>query len=262
MKTETIAVINQKGGVGKSTTVHTLAAGLTRRKYKILMVDLDPQGNLSAVVNVGGEKQNIISLLKGNAQCKEVIQPTKSCGDIIASEPGLMLANVFTGVDKEQWILSETTLKQILKPIKGIYDFILIDTPPALNILSLNALVASDSIIITMQANSFSFQGLAQIYQTVNSIRTLDLNPNLVIKGLLLTRYSKQTRLSRALTEKLEINATALNTILFKNRIRESVKIQEAQTKKQDIFSYAPYSNAAIDYNYFIDEVLNLGKGD
>lgn len=257
---EIIAIINQKGGVGKSTTVHSIAAGLTRKGFKVLMVDLDPQGNLSSVVNSKKAKAGLISLLREQVKVQDVVVKTKTCGDLIAAEPNLMLINIASVVNTDNWLLSESRLKEILRPLKKEYDYILIDTPPALNILTLNALTAADSLIITMHANAFSFQGLAQLYKTIESVRNLGLNGDLQIKGVLLTMYAQKTRLSKALTERLEANSKALGTVVFNSKIRESVKMAEAQTKKQDIFSYAPHSTVAIDYEYLINEILSFNN--
>ncbi|GHT96840.1 hypothetical protein FACS1894122_15510 [Alphaproteobacteria bacterium] len=149
----------------------------------------------------------------------------------------------------------EYKLVEALERIKPNYDYIIIDTPPALGILTVNALTACDSVIVPAQADVYSLQGIEQLHDTVSTVKQY-CNKNLKIQGILLTRFSYRTILSKNILELLEQTAEKIQTKLFKTTIREAIAIKEAQANRQDIFSYAPASNAAIDYNNFINELL------
>lgn len=244
-----IAVINQKGGVGKSTTALSLGAGLSLRGYKVLYADLDAQGNLSHTMKADTSGLTALDVLTQQATAAEVIQHT-ALGDIIPASPALAGADaVITATGKEY------RLKEALEPVKGSYDYIVIDTPPALGVLTINALTACHSAVIPAQADIYSLQGINQLYTTIDTVRKY-CNPSLSIKGILLTRYSARSILSRELAEVIEQTAQRFNTQLFSTPIRETVAVREAQASQQDIYSYAPKSNAAADYTAFVAELL------
>jgi chromosome partitioning protein len=246
---ETIAVINQKGGVGKTTTTLAIGAGLILRSFKVLYIDLDAQSNLSHTLKAQTDNLSAIDLLENKAKAVDIIQQTPQ-GDIIPASIALSGADAFiTTVGKEY------RLKEALKPIKEKYDYILIDTPPALGVLTINALTACTSAIIPAQADTYSLQGISQLYATIDAVRQY-CNSELKVKGILLTRYSSRAILSRDISDVLEQTAKRLNTKLFKTPIRETISVKEAQANQQDIFSYAPKNNAAIDYAEFINELL------
>lgn len=244
-----IAVINQKGGVGKSTTALSLGAGLSLRGYKVLYADLDAQGNLSHTMKADTSGLTALDVLTQQATAAEVIQHT-ALGDIIPASPALAGADaVITATGKEY------RLREALEPVKGSYDYIVIDTPPALGVLTINALTACHSAVIPAQADIYSLQGINQLYTTIDTVRKY-CNPSLSIKGILLTRYSARSILSRELAEVIEQTAQRFNTQLFSTPIRETVAVREAQASQQDIYSYAPKSNAAADYTAFVAELL------
>lgn len=244
-----IAVINQKGGVGKSTTALSLGAGLSLRGYKVLYADLDAQGNLSHTMKADTSGLTALDVLTQQATASEVIQHT-ALGDIIPASPALAGADaVITATGKEY------RLREALEPVKGSYDYIVIDTPPALGVLTINALTACHSAVIPAQADIYSLQGINQLYTTIDTVRKY-CNPSLSIKGILLTRYSARSILSRELAEVIEQTAQRFNTQLFSTPIRETVAVREAQASQQDIYSYAPKSNAAADYTAFVAELL------
>lgn len=244
-----IAVINQKGGVGKSTTALSLGAGLSLRGYKVLYADLDAQGNLSHTMKADTSGLTALDVLTQQATAAEVIQHT-ALGDIIPASPALAGADaVITATGKEH------RLREALEPVKGNYDYIVIDTPPALGVLTINALTACHSAVIPAQADIYSLQGINQLYTTIDTVRKY-CNPSLSIKGILLTRYSARSILSRELAEVIEQTAQRFNTQLFSTPIRETVAVREAQASQQDIYSYAPKSNAAADYTAFVAELL------
>ena len=245
------AVINQKGGVGKSTTAATLWAGLNKRGYKALAVELDGQGNLAyiAKANNGKGQLTALSILTREATAEEAIQHTAS-GDVIAANKELAGADDFIKTTGKEY-----RLKEALESVKGQYDYIIIDTPPTLGILTINALTAADSVIIPVLADIFSIQGIDQLMETIAPVK-IYCNPNLSIAGIIIGRYDNRTILTRELTEFFKSLADKIGTKLFKSSIRESITVKEAQLRQENIFDYAPKSNVTADYNAFIDELL------
>lgn len=245
----TIAVINQKGGVGKSTTVYALGAGLTLKGYKVLYVDLDAQGNLTYALSGTNGSVGVLDALLGSSKVKDVVQRT-SGGDLIASTPNLARADtLLTETGKEY------RLREALSVLSNLYDFCIIDTPPSLSILTVNALTACDEVIIPAQADVFSLQGISQLKGTIDAVKKY-CNPSLKVTGIILTHFNKRVIIRREIAELLEQTATQLNTRLFNTRIRECTAIVESQATKKDIYKYAPRSNASKDYQALVDEIL------
>ncbi len=250
MGVKIITVTNQKGGTGKTTTAYALLLGLIEKGFKCLAIDLDPQGNLSFSLGVDNNKKTIYGLLTRENTAEETIQTTQHC-DIIAS------SRLLSGADT---ILKTTggeyRLKEVIENVKENYDFIIIDTPPSLSSLTVNSLTASSDVIIPVQADMFSIQGISQLWETIQPIRQY-CNPNLNILGILLTKYSNRSVLNREIEETFRNDiAQQLGTKLYNTTIREGVAIREAQFTRQNIFEYAPTSNVALDYKAFINEVL------
>ena len=247
---EVITVINQKGGVGKGTTAQNIGTGLKHlHKKKVLFIDLDAQGNLSYSLGANMQHLNSFDVITNSCDIKEAIQKTPQ-GDLICNSPNLSNADAHlkdTG--------KEFKLREALEPIRNEYDYIIIDTPPSLGILSINALTASDSVIIPSQADIFSLQGIGQLANTIEVVKKY-CNPNLTIKGLVLTRYSSRSVLSRDIANMLDATAKQLNTKLFSTTIREGIAIKEAQANKENLYTYAPKSNPAIDYKNLVKEVI------
>lgn len=246
-----IAITNQKGGVGKSTTAGAVAAGLKSRGYKVLTIDMDPQGNLS--YGMGSELTDdtatIYEVLRGTSSIDEVIQKTNQ-GDIIPSNILLSGAELeFTKTGRE------FKLKKALEPILQKYDYIIIDTPPALGILTTNAYTAADTLIVPMLSDIYSIQGMTQLFDVVQSVKEY-CNPNLKIDGILITKYSGHAVVKRDMKSTIEELAVRFNTKVYKTTIRESVAVVESQVMQSDIQSYAPKSTVAKDYKNFIDEFL------
>lgn len=247
---EVIAVINQKGGVGKSTTAQAIGQGLFLKGYKVLFVDLDAQGNLSYSLDAKQTGLTVLEVLTGKAQAKEVIQKT-STADIMPSSLQLSGADLMlTEMGKEY------KLKEAIEPLKALYDYIIIDTPPALGILTVNALTACTGVIIPAQADIYSLQGIGQLNNTIEAVKKY-CNAGLILKGIVLTRYNKRAVLSRDVAELLEQTAQTLKTKLYKTQVRETIAVKEAQIQKTCLFTYAPKCNASIDYMNLIDEVIN-----
>lgn len=246
-----IAIINQKGGVGKSTTSGAIGGGFLREGARVLFVDLDPQCNLSFLMgaNISGLTQaSSMDVLLGNASAAEAVQHTLQ-GDIIAASPALAGADItITATGKEY------RLKEALEALAGVYDYCIIDTPPALGILTINALTACNGCIIPAQADFLSLQGIGQLHGTITTVRKY-CNPGLKVYGIVLTRYSGRAVITREVTAMMEETASSLNTRLYNTRIRECTAIKEAQAMQQSIYEYAPRSNATADYMALIKEI-------
>lgn len=248
-----IAIANQKGGVAKTTTTHALAAGLAEKGFKVLAVDLDPQGNLSSAC--GAECFNVLTvyeLLKDGVSPEESIQHIGGY-DIISSN--IMLA----GAEQE---LTQTgkehRLKESLASIVGMYDYILVDTPPSLGILTVNAFTFASDILIPTTAGIFATAGIKQLSDTVKNVQKY-CNPEVQIMGILFTRYNPRANISREIRELTEQIGKYISAPIYKTYIRSAVAVEEAQAQKEDIFSYADKSTVAEDYRAFIEEMLKGG---
>lgn len=248
-----IAIANQKGGVGKTTTAGALIAGLSMQGFKVLGIDLDPQGNLSD--SCGAEMyQNptVYELMRYDAKPDEVIQTVQGF-DIIPSN--VMLA----GAEQE---LSQTgkehRLKETISPIEVNYDYIIIDTPPALGVLTVNAFTFADEIIIPTTAGIFAAKGIKQLYDTIKNVRKY-CNPNIKAAGILFTRFNPRANINKNMKELTEQLGSHMDIPIYNTYIRNGVVVEEAQASKMDIFTYSTKSTVAEDYKSFVEEYL---KGD
>lgn len=252
--TKTITIANRRGGVGKTATAHALGAGLAQRGYRVLFIDLDSQCNLTFDLQLTDYELSSIDVLLGECTASEAILQTGGDSyrvDAIPASPRLSLA------DKQiEDVGKEYRLKEALQPIIRKYDYIIIDTPPALGILTINALTASDRVIIPAQAEIHSLQGIEQLYGTIGAVQHFT-NKKLKIEGLLLTRYVSRSVISRDMRDNLEAVAREIDTKVFSTPIRECTAIKEAQATQTDIYSYAPKSNASKDYRALVEEVIN-----
>lgn len=246
---KTIAVINQKGGVGKSTTALVLGSALAQRDYRVLFVDLDAQGNLSHTLGANPDQPSTFEALTREINSRAAVQETVG-GRVIPSSPSLAGADAIINATGKEF-----RLREALEPLGPDYDFIIIDTPPALGILTVNALTAANWLLVPAQADIYSLQGIGQLHQTIVPVRQY-CNPGLKILGLVLTRHNPRSVLSRDLTDILAETATAMETKLFKTAIRETVAVREAQARRQNLFDYAPKSTAALDYQALAEEIL------
>lgn len=246
-----ITIANQKGGVGKSTLTHLLANGLKHKGYSVLAVDLDPQGNLTYALNTDEPDISTYDLLTKKATAEQIrIQSEQA--DLLPANSNL------SGLDLEiKNVGKEYRLKNALKGMQTHYDYIIIDTPPTLSLLTVNALTASDYVLIPAQADIFSLQGLGQLYRTIQAVQEYT-NPDLHIGGIILTRHNPRTILGAEITQYLESTAKQLDTVVFNSRIREAVAIKEAQAQRTDFLSYASNSKAKQDVQHLISEILNV----
>lgn len=249
---KTVTLTNQKGGVGKTTTAHILSSGLVKAGFRVLVVDIDPQTNLTYTAGIEPEETqfDLYDLLKGEATAEEAILHTAAGFDMIAGSLNLAGADMeFTKAGREY------ILKELLEPVAGNYDFCIIDTPPALGILSVNALTASDEVIVPMGADVYSLQGLSQLQGLIANVKKY-CNPALAINGLLLTKYNPRTNINKQLKESLHGVAEMLQTKVYSTQIREATVIKEVQCLQSDIFKEYPAANVTADYQQFINEFL------
>lgn len=252
---EIFTITNNKGGTSKTTTAQCLSIGLALKNKKVLVIDSDPQGNLTYVFKLLNAPNNLYKLYIGENNINECryrvkfkLRDKDYFIDVIPSSH--KLANIDINVSMDM-----ATLKNNLDMIKNDYDYIIIDTPPNLSILTLNALVSSTSAIIPMNADIFSIQGLVYLKEKMDMINQ-KLNPSLTIKGLLLTKYNNRSVLNRDLRESI-INATKqFNTKLFDTTIRESIILRESQASNSCILLQYPNHNVSIDYMNFVNEIL------
>ena len=246
-----VAVANQKGGVGKTTTAQALAAGLAERKYRVLGIDLDPQGNFSTAC--GAENYNVptvYEVMKRAADIGEAIQHMKGGYDVVPAN--IMLA----GAEQE---LSQTgkehRLKEAVSVVAGNYDFVVIDTPPSLGVLTVNAFTCATDILIPTTAGIFATAGISQLNETVGSVQRY-CNPGVKIRGILFTRFNPRANISRQIKELTGQLSEYISAPIYQTYIRAGVAVEEAQANKADIFDYAGKSTVAEDYRAFIEEFL------
>lgn len=248
-----IALTNQKGGVGKTTTSSALAAGLVSfYNKKVLAIDLDPQGSLGFSLGLNIEDcRTVHDVLTGQIPIQEAIQLTDYC-DVITSNILLSSAEIeFTSAGRE------LLLKKALAPVIDNYDYIIIDTPPALNILTVNAYAAANHLIIPMAPEILSLLGVTQLKETIDSVRE-SVNPNLNVLGIILTKFNKRTLLAREVKEMAENVASQMGTCVFNNQIRTSVSVAEAPAHGLSIFDHSPSAKPSEDYKNFLQEVITM----
>lgn len=247
-----ISVSNVKGGVGKTSTAAILSAGLTQRGNNVLMIDSDPQTNLTMcfLPEPPDGTPSIYHVYADGKSLDEVKTSIKENLDLIIGD--------FELCNADMQFLKAGRLKMLRKAIKSIksdYDFIVIDTPPNLGILSLNAFLVSDYIIVPMAADSFSLKGVRLLKQTLDEV-TEETEKAVSVTGLLLTKYTNRTNVSKLLEKSINSAAELLDTKVFSSRIRQATVLQESQVAKVDLLEYAPKAPVTLDYQAFIDEFL------
>lgn len=245
----TISIVLQKGGTGKTTTALALANTLGFKHKKVLLIDLDPQGNATYSSNVNEVNNTITDVLGMECKINEAIIKCKYY-DLLAADTYLTNVEITEGIEP-------TLLKNAINSISNNYDFIIIDTPPALGHLSFNALVASNYLIIPTEPRPFALQGLERLHLTIKSIRN-SLNPCLKVLGILLIKYNNRTVLNRDLKDIINNYSKQMDTIIFNTSIRESIVVAEAQTVREPLIDYAKNSKPNIDYKAFTTELLKM----
>ncbi len=254
--TQVIAIANQKGGVGKTTTAINLAGALDEQGYRVLCIDMDPQANLTAGLGINlntVEKSMADVLADGRSTLAEVIRPTDSAG-IDVAPANIDLAStegeLFTALGREQ------VLRDALEGQVGAYDYVLIDCPPNLGLLTVNGLVAANSVIIPVQTQYYAMKGLNNLVKVINQIR-MKLNRDLRILGLLPTFFDSRTNLARDMLDELRVVG---DHHVFSSIVRNTVKLGEAPLAGRPITSYAGASEAARTYRELAREVIELGQ--
>ncbi len=260
MKTKIISVINQKGGVGKTTTVINLASGLSARQKKILVIDLDPQGNATTGLGLSNNESSvktIYSVLNGSCKIFDAIQKTKFENlDIVTSNVDLSGLEVETASDAHRALILKDELTSYLNDSRGLYTHILIDCPPSLSLLTVMALVSSNSLIVPLQTEFFALEGLTQLIKTIERIKN-NLNTKLDIEGILLTMYDKRNKLSSQVEKEAR---DYFKEKVYKTVIPRNVRLSEAPSHGIPVLIYDKNCPGSKSYYSFTEEFLDREK--
>jgi chromosome partitioning protein len=249
---QVIALANQKGGVAKTTTTLNLAVAMKELGYSVLVIDLDPQGNLTMSQGMDPDaiERSMFDVLVHSLPIEEVIHQSEV--DVAVSSIDLAGAELALS----SMIGRERALQKALLPVRGSYDYILIDTPPSLGLLTINALTAADSVIVPVQCEYLSLRGLVQLEGTVSMIRE-NLNPSVEIRGILPTMFDSRTLHAREAIDMLKEN---FGDLVFETRIRKTIRYAEAPVQGSSVLKYDPSGSAAEAYRTLAKEVLNGAK--
>jgi chromosome partitioning protein len=255
-----ISIINQKGGVGKTTTVINLAAGLAQQKKNILVIDLDPQGNATTglgLSNLTNSSETIYGVLNGTKAIAEVIKKTDFENlDIITSNVDLSGLELETAGDNERAFILKGKLATYLNDSSLSYDYILIDCPPSLSLLTVMALVSSESLVVPLQTEFFALEGLTQLIKTIERVK-LNLNPKLKIRGILLTMYDKRNKLSSQVEKEAR---DYFSDKVYVTVIPRNVRLSEAPSHGMPVLIYDKLCPGSKSYFNFTDEFINQEK--
>ncbi len=248
-----ITITNQKGGVGKTTSAAALMSALLRQGKRVLGVDLDPQGSLSFSLGLDIENcATIYDVFKGRTPIEKAIVPTEEGMDLLPANILLSAAELEFNRPGREFLLRDQ-----LSQVEEQYDFIIIDTPPALNVLTVNAYVASDALIIPMAPEILSLLGVSQIKDTIETVQRC-YNARLQVLGILLNKYNPRLNLNREVRDMAEQVARQLHTRVFQTAIRSGVAVAEAPAHGESILTYAPGSKPALDFRNLTREILAL----
>jgi chromosome partitioning protein len=252
-----ISVINQKGGVGKTTTVINLAAGLVQQEKKVLVIDLDPQGNATTglgLSNLENSSETIYGVLNGTKTISDVIKKTDYKNlNIVSSNVDLSGLEIETAGDSERAFILKGKLTAYLNDSRGSYDYILIDCPPSLSLITVMALVSSHSLVVPLQTEFFALEGLTQLMKTIERIK-VSLNPQLQIRGILLTMYDKRNKLSAQVEKEAR---DYFNDKVYQTVIPRNVRLSEAPSHGMPVLIYDKFCLGSKSYFSFTDEFIN-----
>ena len=248
-----LAITNQKGGVGKTTTAINLSAALAMKGLDTLLVDLDPQANSSmSFVDVHELDRSIYhALVEPDVSIRDIITPAKSEEHLSVAPSTIELAKIEGKLLGE--IDNQYRLKDVLEEVQDEYEYIVIDTPPTLGIITVNALVASTHVMIPIQASYFALEGTDDLLETIDKIKAR-LNPQLQILGAVITLYDRRTLLSKEVGEEIR---KVFGSKVFETLVSKSVRLEESPAHREPIFSYAPRSSGAFEYYKLSEEVLS-----
>jgi chromosome partitioning protein len=247
-----LAVVNQKGGVGKSTTAVNLSAALGELGEKVLLVDLDPQGNATSGFGLNRNQRElcIYNALLGDTPLEQIIEPVE-IENVFMVPATIQLAGA--EIELVSAFSRETKLRQILEPVRGEFDFVLIDCPPSLGLLTINALTAAQGLIIPIQCEYYALEGLSKLLDSVRLVRT-HLNTSLDVFGAVMTMYDSRTRLSQQVVD--EVRAFFEDKV-FETLIPRSVRLSEAPSFGQPVTTYDPNGRGAVSYRALAKEVID-----
>ncbi|MGC8786210.1 MAG: ParA family protein [Anaerolineae bacterium] len=246
------AVANQKGGVGKTTTVVNVGAYLAAADKRVLLVDIDPQANATSSLGIDKNslRHSIYDVIVAGKPLQSVLMLTKRVGlDLVPSAPALAGAEI----ELVNMMAREYRLKTALASIRDRYDYLFIDCPPSLGLLTINALVAADEVIIPVQCEYLPMEGLAQLLRTIELVR-INLNPSLSIRGLLMTMYDARTSLAQQVVEEVRRHFPDKT---FQTIVPRSVRLSEAPSYGEPILDYAPHSPGGMAYQALAQEIMN-----
>jgi chromosome partitioning protein len=248
-----IAITNQKGGVGKTTTTINLAAALASKGVRTLVVDLDPQGNSSmSFLDIHELKQSMYdALTESHIHFADIIRPADKVEGLSIAPAQISLAKIEAKLIGE--LDSHYRLKDELASVQDSYDYIIIDTPPTLGIITVNALVAATHVLIPVQASYFALEGTDDLLETIDKIK-VRANPQLQILGALITMYDKRTLLAKDIYEQIQ---HVFGNKVFETVITKSVRLEESPAYRESIFTFAPRSTGAFEYYRLSEEVLS-----
>jgi chromosome partitioning protein len=260
IKTQIISVINQKGGVGKTTTVINLAAGLVQQNKKVLVIDLDPQGNATTglgLSNLDNSSETIYGVLNGTKNITQIIKKTQFKNlELISSNVDLSGLEVETAGDSKRAFILKDQLMAYLKDSGGKYEYILIDCPPSLSLLTVMALVSSHSLVVPLQTEFFALEGLTQLMKTIDRVK-VNLNPDLKIRGILLTMYDKRNKLSSQVEKEAR---DYFSNQVYTTVIPRNVRLSEAPSHGIPVLIYDQTCPGSKSYFNFTDEFINQEK--
>ena len=260
MKETIISIINQKGGVGKTTTVINLAAGLNIKDKRVLVIDLDPQGNATTglgLSNLENSEKSIYSVLNGTKTISDVIEKTNFENiDLITSNVDLSGLEVETAGDSKRAFILKEQIMAYLNDSRGVYSYILIDCPPSLSLLTIMALVASDSLLVPLQTEFFALEGVTQLMKTIDRIKN-NLNPELSIRGILLTMYDKRNKLSGEVEKEAR---DYFKDKVYQTVVPRNVRLSEAPSHGMPVLFYDKSCPGSKSYLSFTDEFINQEK--